>query len=283
MAENSQRPHLNIVVALDAEAKPLIHHFRAATRFDLHPFRVYVADFTRIIVGGIGAANAAAAAGFLHGAFGCPSHDAWLNVGVAGHASAPLGSCWSILKVTDASTGRSTYPQCVDAPPNQTASLLTVSQPERAYPTEHLYDMEGAGFHQTASRLATAELAHVVKVVSDSRAHPLPTRPDAALSQHIERLMTGALPFIQAATQTLRRLADDRHRRQVLPPALAHWASRANVALGEQQHLRRLLWRWQHLVGGALPEPKLHSRTHVADLEAELAKRAKEAGVPGDV
>lgn len=117
----------NVVVALHVEAQPIADHFSLEPASGCEPFSVFSGDHLRLIVSGVGKF---AAAGFLF-RFGGTWHDeAWLNVGIGGHANLTLGSVHLAHKVTEQSTGSSWYPPRVFDAPCPTAEVCCVDGPE---------------------------------------------------------------------------------------------------------------------------------------------------------
>jgi hypothetical protein len=194
---------LRFVMALPAEARPLIERFGMAAAGD-GPFPVYRGEDAWLVVSGHGKAAAAAATAYLHlfsgGALGC----AWLNVGLGGHGQLPVGEGVVAHKISDAASGASWYPQLVIDSPSPTAPVLTVERVEEEYAPPWIYESEAAGFFPTACRFSVAELVHCYKVVSDN--------PDATLSRRmssgsIEDLIASNLEAIEVFARDLADLA----------------------------------------------------------------------------
>ena len=100
---------MNFVCALLPEAKPLIQELGLSREKIESPFAFFKNESHQLVVSGIGKQNIATAIGFLHGL--APSKNtAWLNVGLAGHGNAQLGTPVQIIKSTDHSTQKSYYP-----------------------------------------------------------------------------------------------------------------------------------------------------------------------------
>ena len=170
---------LNIVTALNSEAQPIIEHFSLARLQTGHPMRVFTNDDIRLIVSGIGNVRSAASVGYLAGLDGLlpgspnddssRQHNAWINVGIAGHSHAEIGACFTADKIIDGRSGDTAYPSIPYATEIPSACLCTVERPEVNYPDSSLYDMEGYGFFLAAQRFSSVELISLLKVVSDNR------------------------------------------------------------------------------------------------------------------
>jgi len=194
---------LRFVVALPAEARPLVDRFGMALASE-SPFPVYRGPEAWLAVSGHGKAAAAAATAYLHLASVGALGRAWLNVGLGGHGQRTLGEGVVAHKISDAASGASWYPQIVIDSPSPTVPVLTVERVEEEYSPPWIYESEAAGFFPTACRFSVAELVHCYKVVSDN--------PDATLSRRmsnasIEELIAGNLEDVEAFARGLAELA----------------------------------------------------------------------------
>ncbi len=180
-----------LVIALPAEARPL-RRALALPRVQTHgDFPLYADGPLRLIVTGPGQRAAAEAVAWLAAQSprrACQAR--WLNLGIAGHARAPLGQAYAIESLTgpDGHTQKTAPPTGLPR-----ASLHSAEQPVNDYPEETLVDMEGAGFHRAASAIAPFEHIHLVKVVSDNRATPA----RGINGKRCEALVSSLLPWLQ--------------------------------------------------------------------------------------
>lgn len=230
---------LNIVIALQAEAKPLLSHYRLVRRSS-GAFVVYDAHDMTLIVSGVGKQAAAAATSYLHSQAGGNSCSAWLNIGIAGHSQQSIGDGMLAHKITDQSTGRSWYPPLTFEPPCTSDNLITVDKPETRYYEDGLYDMEAAGFYRTACRFTTIELVHCYKIVSDNPVNS--TEPiNAKVAQ---TLIEKRVDTIDILTQTLSLLATRLAQFQSDPHELAYFLERFRFTVSQRHQLRRLLLHW---------------------------------------
>lgn len=200
-----------LTTALPCEAKPLIHFFGLQSEPG-HPYPLYKNDSMALIVTGVhsssGAAGAAYLAAHLHP---LPPLPTWINVGVAGHDTAPIGSAFFAHKITDASSHKSWYPNWIDGS-FPTAPLTTVPKVTLQYP-EGLVDMEAAGFYPTALKTSCTELVHCLKVVSDTPSQPA----DRITSKGVTQLINSHLSTLQKALELLEQTAAEL-REELLPP-----------------------------------------------------------------
>jgi adenosylhomocysteine nucleosidase len=196
---------LRFVVALQAEARPLVERF-GMEAVDEGPFPVYRGQDGWLIVSGQGKAAAAAATAYLHLLSGAAMARAWLNVGLGGHSRRPLGEGVIAHKISDGASGASWYPQLVIDAPRPTGPILTVERVDEEYSLPWVYESEAAGFFSTACRFSVAELVHCYKVISDNSDATLDRRTSSAA---VEDLISGNLEGIAAFAAGLAGLARD--------------------------------------------------------------------------
>ena len=168
---------INIVTALNCEAKPLIDCYVLAKIFS-RPFDLYCAVVLlkeeiqvkiNLVVGGIGALNTATASGWLAGRNLDKSRSAWLNLGVAGHKSIAVGEILRVCNVLEPASSYTHYPSLTAKWGGKAGVLLTSDKPITDYPNDTLVDMEGASFFIAASIFSSSELVQSLKIVSDNQ------------------------------------------------------------------------------------------------------------------
>ena len=118
----------------------------------------------------MGKINAAIATTYLAAIFK-DSLNAFLNVGIAGHLNLKVGQMVFAHKITDAIAGRAYFPSVLFDLKMPTKELLTVEKPRKAYVEDAVFDMEGFGFFEAASRFTYLDLIHSLKVISDNADH----------------------------------------------------------------------------------------------------------------
>ena len=235
-----------LVVALQAEAQPLITHFGLSCESPMAVFRIYRRASMALVVSGVGKSLSAAATGYLCGSSDGWRSAPWINVGVAGHRNVDVGELIVANKIVDQSTAHSWYPpQLVSNVVNST--LITVDEPEETYPERAAYDMEAAGFFPAATRCSSGELVQSIKVISDN-----PHQSIASLNaRSIEQLITKNVSKIE---QFINRLSELSTEIKVLPhhgSLPESWANRWSFSVTQGHRLRRLLQRWRALIGDA--------------------------------
>ena len=231
---------VNIVSALPAEAKPLMDHFKLRSSQTDH-FKIYTNsdDNVRLIISGVGKSAAAGAVKHLTKLSCSNTSDGWLNVGVAGHASLPIGTLVAAHKITDAGTGRAWYPPMVLNFPFETASLLTVKEETHNYPADALVEMEAAGFYSTASNFSIHELIHCLKVVSDNR------NEKKLDSRSVTEMITTHLDAVESVVHSLLRLSKNFRKRRAVPRELEHFLNRWKFTVTQSHQLEKMLRRWE--------------------------------------
>ncbi len=175
----SRDPFVGLIMATELEAAPYIEGL-ALTELAAEPFPVYQGERSRLIISGIGKANAAMACAYL-----VQQHEPGciLNLGAAGATDgrATLGESYHVTRVIEpdrphlrTGTPFEHVPDILEGLP--AATLATQDQPVKdpahraavALQAE-LVDMEGASVVQTARRFRVP--CYLFKFVSDSPAH----------------------------------------------------------------------------------------------------------------
>jgi hypothetical protein len=250
----------HFVVALQAEAKPLIDHYRLE-RIEDGVFPVFEGGGRRLVVSGVGKVAAAAATAYV---WDTPL-DVWVNLGIAGHRARAPGEIARASRVRDASTGARYYPTRVDRSPLDTEGLTTVEAPETAFVSEDLFDMEASGFYPTALRFSTSELVHCVKIVSDN----LESGIGALTAKRVRALVENNLDSVTALVGELEALATDLEPLRAttdLQPFLRSW----HFTTSQRRRLSRLLSR--HKAFGRSPSTQdLSTMTTASDVLARLS------------
>jgi nucleoside phosphorylase len=167
-----KKPFFCMVIALPAEARPLNHHFGLIRDNSLSPFPLYRNANLALAISGVGCNSAYRTACWLNTHIRTPQRCGWLNIGIAGHPSRPIGQAVLAREIRD-DTGTGRWLAHLPTVSSWDSDLLiSRSEPESDYPCEALYDMEAAGFFRAASRFAPPGLIHSLKIISDNREHP---------------------------------------------------------------------------------------------------------------
>ena len=160
---------LHLICALKCEARPLIECFNLVHHGREDIFNCYHNEDREmsLTITGVGKINAAAGTMHAQSRFGIRETDAWLNVGIAGHGTMPLGTPLLANRINDIASGDIWYPQFVFRSPFRSCGLKTVASPSCHY-DEDMVDMEAAGFYASVVRSGTSELIHSLKIISDN-------------------------------------------------------------------------------------------------------------------
>jgi adenosylhomocysteine nucleosidase len=239
---------IHFVVALPAEARALIEHYRLCRRPHTR-FPVYASEAAALAVAGVGKRAAAEATACLQALTGAPRTGIWLNVGIAGHRTRALAQAVLAHRIRDQSSARTWYPPLLFDVPCATENLLTVEQAWADYPQGWALDMEAAGFYPQACRFASAELVHVLKIISDNAANPF-ERIDAKI---VARWIGEKLKLIDAIVGALRVLAAELPPAERPAAALVRFVGRWHFTVSQRHQLQRLLERWHALAPGTDP------------------------------
>ena len=193
--------NINFVVAHKLEAKPLIEHFHLK-KFIKEPFQVFKNESgIRLIISGMGASRARSAVEYMwqldSGSF---LKEGWINVGIAGHRTLDLGTCFLANKITSKETGEVYYP-FLDWNTKNTEGLITVDRPEKSYVGDEAYDMEAAGFFKAASNFSETELISSIKVISDNKTSSI----DNITEKLIENLMVKTIAYVEPVVSVLKK------------------------------------------------------------------------------
>jgi nucleoside phosphorylase len=191
-----------------------------------------------LVLSGVGKSAAAAATAYLHARTGEVPHAVWINAGVAGHRSRPIGDIALAHTVIDDASGRRWYPTRLGGPSLDSAEIRTVDARRTELATDALYDMEASGFYPVALRFSTIELVQSLKIVSDHGASPVRAeRVRELVESRVDSLAETAdhLEALASALGPLRR--DERTLAE-------RYHSRWRFTTTEDRRLRRLLGRW---------------------------------------
>ena len=230
-----------IFCALACEAKPLIAHFGLKKLPPPNVFDIYQHESIVLSITGVGKANMAAGVAYTLATVKAPTHPILINIGIAGHRSAALGSLFAAEKISDFDSARHYFPQLLPHGLCATLPLETVSQPRQDYAPDILYDMEASAFYEIAVRFTTSELILTLKVVSDNQ--------DAGITQ-INAVLVSA--WITAHFDTVERLLVllDKRVQHVQEGESEHFEQlirQHHFTVSEKVQLKALLLRWELL------------------------------------
>lgn len=236
---------LNLVIALQCEAQPLIDSFRLKRDSSHHVFPIYTNDNITLVICGIGKINAANACGYLAG-MQCTADKtpaAWLNVGIIGGASLPVGDIFLAHSIKDRTTQSRFYPAILFKLPCTTYGIITADSPETEYHEDTPVDMEGAGFFSAATRYSTVELIHVIKIVSDNKKYSAENLD----KQQATRLVSKKMGIIEKVIGELQNLCLAENKTFTHQLAIQWFFAKWHFTRTQQHQLKLCLQRWQAL------------------------------------
>ena len=164
---------LNFITALPSEARPIIDRFKLGQPQRTNGITWYENADVRLAVSGVGKSASAFAVGVLSGMDRGSAQSLWLNVGIAGHRDASLGTIGIAHRIDDLATAQVHYPAIVFNAPCASFRVACFDRPTTSYHGDALCDMESAAFFAAAIRTSGVEFAHVLKIVSDNNAEHL--------------------------------------------------------------------------------------------------------------
>jgi hypothetical protein len=237
----------NLVVALQAEAGPIIGALDLVSARPAGIFPVYCNGDLSLVVSGIGRTHSAAAVTHLFHRTAQRVDQAWLNIGIAGHQQAPIGSVLLASRITEHASGRSWYPPYVLDVKLLRSPLVTVDEPERHYPDCCAYDMEASGFYQIACRCSTGELVQSLKIISDNPGSDLDLTAD-----QISLLIANQMSAIEGAVGQLSDLSHVVDTVRALPDLSSLYLEQWHFTVSQRHRLPALLSRLK-VRSGQLP------------------------------
>ncbi|MEM9281371.1 MAG: hypothetical protein AAGA96_06060 [Verrucomicrobiota bacterium] len=240
---------INWVVALKAEAQPLIERFEMVRVNEARkPFPVFHSGDgrMRLVISGPGRVLSGAAVGYLcglqreaRGALG------WVNFGIAGSGSLDFGKLFLAAKVTCEGNSwfpAATWPRKDDL---ERRSVRTVDQPCENYPPNgELVEMEAAGFLSVALKQSTAELCHVLKVVSDDPEHSISGINKTKVRGLCEKALTEAETWLGSFTHEVQ----EQMSLDADPFGFSELKKAHRFSVTELHQLRKLLVQWSALM-----------------------------------
>lgn len=182
------------VTALDAEARPLIDHYRLKRDTTL-PYTLYRDEEILLLVTGIGKTNALMAVSAVLG-YSLPcTGDILLNIGICGAPKEyEVGEALMVHKIID--NDRSYYPDMLYTHALRETSLQCVDKPQESA-HELPVDMESAAVFQAASRFLKLHQMGFLKIVSDH------FEPEYVTKEGVQELVRSHLPTIDELRQKL--------------------------------------------------------------------------------
>jgi len=235
--------NLNLVIAHKLEAELLIKHL-ALELIAEDKYKIYRnTGGTQLIVSGMGYGNARDATEYLAG-MDSESEEprAWLNVGIAGHQSAEIGSCLVANKIIHKVSGDCAFPAMI-FPNLRSSEVMTVDEPELEYPRDIAYEMEAAGFWAAAVKHSSLEFLQCLKIISDNKNHST----DRVNSDLIRTIINDNLHTILHCCEQLQQLCGQFNESGRIDEAVAALIKRFHFTVTQEHQLERLWQRYSAL------------------------------------
>ncbi len=185
------------VVAMRAEASPIIEAYKMKKSMENHPFELFVGAESRLIISGVGFVHASTVCAYLAATFKPSPHDIMVNIGVCGTHDhmIPKGELFLCNKIIDSMTSRAFYPDLLFAHAFREGTLMSaasvVTSPPVGCTEATLFDMEGAYVWQTATCFFPSHAIFVFKVVSDFLA------TEGVTKESVQRLLQERIHKVQ--------------------------------------------------------------------------------------
>lgn len=262
---------LHIIAALKCEAKPLIAHYQLKKCADSPFFPIYLNQNKQIslTISGIGKINAAAATAFTHAFLHTDDRALWSNIGIAGHRDIESGTLIIAHKIIEQASQQVWYPQLIGIFPTTSMTVLSCDQPNTDYRDDTVVEMEAAGFYATASRFATSELIHVIKIISDNQQQPA----DKIAASTVSTLITDKLVIIDQILQSLNTLAQQLENSDQVPEYYEYIINQWRFTQAQRNMLHSCLNRWQVLCPKQDPIILLKQALNAADVLAKITQQ----------
>lgn len=233
---------VNIVVALKAEAKPLIETFDLVQVSSLDGISMYANDDVLLAVSGVGKEAVTKTIDAITD--NCRDVvNAWLNIGIAGHGCFEVGEGFLVRKIQDEASGEVWYPMVVFDYFGKSGTIKTVSQPEQRYEDDVGYDMEASGFMTAALFYSTAELVHCYKVVSDNSKQSM----DLLNKKSVKTLIAAHSSSICKLTNELASLAAQVAKRRLKISSYSTFVERWRFSQTQRHMLNKILRKYSVL------------------------------------
>ncbi len=234
--------NINLVVALTVEAKHFIDKFRLKHDVRHSGFKIYknTTGNINLIISGVGRINAAAATAYLGAATSAQVDSAfWINPGIAGHSSLPVGTVVVANKIVEQATGHMFYPSVYPVS-FSSALLTTVDQPETSYLEQSAFDMEASAFALVACKFSPLEFVQCVKVISDN----VETGVESVTKQTIEKSAQALVAAVNELIEVMGPDAAHRIAQTHLPQTFHDLRKRSHFSATQTAQLKRLCQRF---------------------------------------
>ena len=233
--------NINFVVAHKLEANPLIEYFNLK-KFVKKPFQIFKNESgIQLIISGMGVTRASSAVEYMWelNRGGSSFKEGWINVGIAGHRTLKLGTCFVASKISSKNTGEVYYPS-LDLNMKTTKGLITVDRPEKLYAENEAYDMEASGFFKAALKCSEIELINIIKVISDNEASSI----DNITEKLIDDLMLKTIANVELVVSSLKKRLAILNKGLVLDHECLDMVKSIHFTFSQRNQFKRLCRRF---------------------------------------
>lgn len=241
-----------ITVALPAEARPLVDHYKLKP-VDPAPFRCWADSSVFLVETGIGKLNAAAGTSF---ALTTSRANCCINVGIAG-CDREVGTLVAAHRISDRSGNRHWYPQQSWNSKLPTVDVHTVEQPDDHYLPDIAFDMEASGVMVAALKYLPSDLIQSLKIISDNADQPFHALDRKSVSELIASQSESISMAIDRVMELHRKSADSGLVEGMMETLTSDQTSlqqfQLHLTKSQLHDLKRLLQR-QLALTGELPE-----------------------------
>ena len=169
-----QKPQFRFVIACENEAIGIINYYKLVPFIpNKSLFKCYKNNEENIwlVISGIGNINAAAGVIFLKTNSPENMQNIWINIGIAGHSDAPIGSIHNIKKVINSNNKKEIhYTNSIINDETNILAAYNVDETEREFKEKSfVYEMETVGFMRMVEKFCERELICILKIVSDNK------------------------------------------------------------------------------------------------------------------
>jgi len=174
-----------LVIALIAEAKPIIKHLKLIKSSD-KPFKIFSSSKYQLIISGIGKENATVATSHLLTLTPASINDFLFNLGICGAPKEfEIGEAIMINQISTST--KDFYPDMLLRHNFRESAILTVDSPQDAK-HDICVDMESSALFTTALYFLKTSQLGFIKVVSDHFSSIIPTKDDVNnwIEPHVE-------------------------------------------------------------------------------------------------
>lgn len=233
-----------ITVALACEARPIIDFYRLKRDLSSSVFNLYRHKELPItlIISGVGKIKMAAAVAYTHQHLQLDEKTHYINLGIAGSATLPLGDLIVAQKIIDQANGKHYFPFIAKEFPHYLADVVTWDAPTINYPATGVVDMEAAAFFVSAGLFVTQEYLSVIKIVSDNKIHAV----NQVNKEKVIQLIAKKLPFIDQKVKNFLAEIDKKGNNisNYFDLLTQHW----HFSAYQKNQLNELLRRWNVLL-----------------------------------